>query len=195
MSVLKRKAFVRYYLGEAQGNATKAAILAGYSEHTAPQIGSRLLRRPDIKEAVQARQERLAKKADVTAERVIKELAVIAFSDIRGLFDEHGKLKPVHELPEEVARSLASVEISKERTRKDGEVITDEWVSKLKTWDKPKALEMLGRHLAMWQDKGDGTSQRITVNIGFLTSPHSQPEIVQVMASPARVLPSGDDAE
>lgn len=53
----KQKRFIEAYTG----NATKAAIAAGYSEKTACSIGERLLRNVDIREAIQLREkERLS---------------------------------------------------------------------------------------------------------------------------------------
>lgn len=172
----RRQRFVNAYMGEAAGNATKAAILAGYSEHTARQAGSRLLTLSDVRQAVGQRQERLQAASEVSAQRVIQELSTIAFSDIRGLFDKDGKLRPVHELPDDVAKALSSIEVTRERTIKGAETTTHEAVTKLKTWDKTKALEMLGRHLALWQDKHGSDSGRVVVNIGFL-SPGTPPAI------------------
>lgn len=77
MSVLKRKAFVRAYLGEANGNATKAATLAGYSEHTAKQQGSRLLSKVDVQQDLQ----RHANKLDTSTERTLQRVAVIACTE------------------------------------------------------------------------------------------------------------------
>lgn len=74
----KFQQFVNYYLGEAAGNASEAARLAGYSAHTSGQIGSRLLKRPDVKAAIEDRQKALAERSGFTAEQVIQELASLA---------------------------------------------------------------------------------------------------------------------
>jgi len=50
----RQTAFVAAYLGVARFNATKAALLAGYSEKTAHAIGSNLLKKVEIQAAVQA---------------------------------------------------------------------------------------------------------------------------------------------
>jgi len=53
----KQKRFIELY----SGNATKAAIAAGYSEKTAYSIGQELLNKPEIMEAIQLREkERLS---------------------------------------------------------------------------------------------------------------------------------------
>lgn len=48
----REKSFVSAYLGRSRGNATKAAIAAGYSRKTARQTGHRLLTKADIRQAV-----------------------------------------------------------------------------------------------------------------------------------------------
>jgi len=50
----KQQAFVDHY----QGNATEAAIKAGYSKNTAKEIGCENLTKPNIIAAIQARQEK-----------------------------------------------------------------------------------------------------------------------------------------
>jgi phage terminase small subunit len=185
----REQRFVRALTGEALGNLTKAAELAGYSPKSAARQGYRLSKRAHVQTAIEARQQKLEAKADVSVERVLNELRAIAFSDVRGLFDEHGRLRPVHELSDDAAKALASVEVLKERTVKGAESTTHESVHKVKNWDKVKALEMLGRYLTMWQDKGASDS-RVTVNIGFLAKDGSTIEVMphqpQVALIPAR---------
>lgn len=68
--------FIQAYLGDANGNASEAARLAGYSEHTAGQIGSRLLKHPIIEQAVG----KALKKANLTTEARLEKLGQIADS-------------------------------------------------------------------------------------------------------------------
>jgi phage terminase small subunit len=72
----KRRRFVCEYLVDQ--NATRAAIRAGYSRKTARAIGSRLLTKVDIRRAIALRLE----KQEVTADRVLAELAKIAFANM-----------------------------------------------------------------------------------------------------------------
>ncbi len=51
----RERRFVEFYMGEAAGNATKAASLAGYSRKTARKQGSRLLTKGHIRAAVEER--------------------------------------------------------------------------------------------------------------------------------------------
>jgi phage terminase small subunit len=83
----KQRAFVREYLVDR--NATRAAIRAGYSPHTANEQSSELLAKPNIKELVAEKERRLAEAADVDAAMVISELRQVATADPRDLVSVH----------------------------------------------------------------------------------------------------------
>jgi hypothetical protein len=68
----KQARFVSEYLRDQ--NATQAAIRAGYSEGTAKQQGSRLLTNDAVWGGIQKRLQNVARKADVTAESLTREL-------------------------------------------------------------------------------------------------------------------------
>lgn len=141
----KHRRFVAEYLKDL--NATQAAIRAGYSEKTAKQQGSRLLTNADIASAVSAGQAKALERAELSATRVLEEMRRLAFVSVADLFDTDGNLLPIHKLPREVASAVASVEVVKKNLAAgDGQTDT---VHKLKTWDKPKALDMLGKHFGL----------------------------------------------
>lgn len=66
----KQQRFVEEYLVDC--NATQAAIRAGYSVKTADQIAAQLVVKTHVKEAIAAKQEKLAKRTETTAARVIE---------------------------------------------------------------------------------------------------------------------------
>jgi len=96
-----------------------------------------------------AANERLADLID--PDRALREAARLAYSDVRGLFDENQKLKPMKDWPEGLAAAVASVEVVR-RNVDSGDDHTDD-VIKLKLWDKPKNLEMLFKHLGLLTEK------------------------------------------
>lgn len=161
----KQKRFCDEYLIDL--NATQAAIRAGYSEKTAYRTGADNLRKPQIEEYIAKRQKELSRSTEITQERVIKELALIAFSNnadyahviekkmkaevdgaLVDVLDEDGKpvmyrtVEPVltEELTEEQKRALAVI-----KKGRDG--------LEVKSCDKVKALELLGKHLGIFTDK------------------------------------------
>lgn len=161
----KQKRFCEEYLIDL--NATQAAIRAGYSPKTAEQTASRLLRNVKVQEYIAKRQKELSRSTEITQERVIKELALIAFSNnadyahvvekkmqveaggvLVDVLDKDGKpvmyrtVEPVltEELTEEQKRALAVI-----KKGRDG--------LEVKSCDKVKALELLGKHLGIFTDK------------------------------------------
>lgn len=130
-------------------NATQAAIRAGYSEKTAPEQGSRLLSYANVRAEVDRLLQGLAKKLDITAERVLNELAKLAFVDIADIYNEDGGLKQLSEMPEDARRAIVGIEIQEERI--DGVVVGQ--TRKVKLADKKGALVDLGRHLKLFTDK------------------------------------------
>ncbi len=111
--------FIQEYLGNAQGNATQAAIKAGYSAKTAQEQGSRLLSNQAVQIVINERQKVLREKASITQEQIVNELARIAFLDPRNLFDGDGKLIDIARLDEDTARALGGFgyQIKYERTK------------------------------------------------------------------------------
>jgi phage terminase small subunit len=73
----RQRLFVKYYIGTL--NATESAKRAGYSPRTAGEIGYELLKKPQIAEAVAKGVDKKMSKADISAERILDELASIAF--------------------------------------------------------------------------------------------------------------------
>lgn len=142
---LKQLRFVDEYLVDL--NATQAAIRAGYSAKTAKQQGHRLLTYVDVQKAIEAKRKEVAGEIGITRERVLKEMASLAFSDLRGIFDEHGALRPIHTLTAGQAASISSIEVEGPSKQNPN------WVTKVKLWPKGPQLENLLKHLGMAEDK------------------------------------------
>jgi len=143
----KQKQFVNEYLVDLNG--TQAAIRAGYSKSTAGVIASENLKKPYIQEAIAKAVENRARRTLITQDRVLKELARLAFFDVRQLYDESGNLIPVHQLPEEVAAAIGGLDVVTETTKDLIKTAT----TKIKLIDKKGSLELIGRHLKMFVDR------------------------------------------
>jgi hypothetical protein len=109
-----------------------------------------LLTRANVAAALEAGYKERQQRTKVTADSTMRAIACLAHSDIRRFYDEHGKLLPIHSLPDDLAACIASIEVVKRNlTSGDG---TTETVWKLKLWNKPQALELLGRHQGLFRD-------------------------------------------
>lgn len=145
----KQQRFVEEYLVDL--NATQAAIRAGYSAKTAGQIGDENLKKPEIKEAIQARRKELSEKVEITQERVLKEYARLAFLDPRKLFDNTGAPLPIQDLDDDTAAAIIGLDVVQVGNAEVG--VGD--VLKYKMADKKGALDSVARHLGMFNDKLD----------------------------------------
>src|SRR5713226_4060714 len=93
----RERRFVEEYLVDLKGEA--AAIRAGYSPKTAKVQASQTLTRLNVQAAVEAGYKARQKRTQITGDATVRELNRLAHADIRQFYDEHGQLKPIHELP------------------------------------------------------------------------------------------------
>ena len=140
----KQERFVEEYLVDLC--ATQAAIRAGYSPATAGAIGAENLKKPQIRARIDQAMAELSKRTGVNQERVIRELAKVAFVNATDIVDfESAKLLPTA-APEDTA-AIASVKVKTIPTA-DGLGVERE----IRMADKLKALELLGKHFGMFTD-------------------------------------------
>jgi phage terminase small subunit len=165
----KQAAFVREYLVDL--NATQAAIRAGYSAKTAASIGDENLRKPAIAAAIKEAMDKRARRTEVTADRVVQELAKIGFSDIRRLVSwETLTIDPdfaedVDVTKEDQAHGgalqrarrhtlvhlVGSDELDEDSAASVAEISQTAHGVKVKLHDKRAALVDLGRHLGLFK--------------------------------------------
>ena len=110
------------------------------------------LKIPRIRRALDERRNEMFERMGVRQETVMRDMVAIATSDVRGLFDENGGMKPISEMPEELARAIASVDVDEIFERDGaGKKVLVGYTRKIKFWDKPRALEKLGQYLKLWE--------------------------------------------
>lgn len=142
----KQQLFVDEYLIDL--NATQAAIRAGYSAKTAYVQGPRMLENVRVQQVISERMAERSKRTGINQDRVVLELAKIAFVKMSDLVDSQGRIRD-----SATDDDLACIESIK---YKSSESETGSSVEReVKISPKLKALELLGKHLGMWNDKLD----------------------------------------
>jgi phage terminase small subunit len=141
----KQKRFAEEYLIDL--NATQAAIRAGYSVQSAGSIGEENLRKPEIDSTIKRVMAERSKRVGISADRVLTELAKIGFANISDVADFDDATVRNAAMRDDTA-AIQSIKV-KRIPMEDGEIIERE----LKLHDKVKSLELLGRHLGVFNDK------------------------------------------
>lgn len=157
----KQKIFADEYLIDL--NATRAYKVAYPNvkkDETAASAAARLLRNVNVQEYIDKRMKDREKRTEVTQDRVVQELASIAFAKVTDYVGIRSNgttsivvIKSTDDLTDDQVRAIAGI---KEGTNG----------IEIKLNDKEKALELLGRHLGMFRDKVD-VSGKVETNDPF----------------------------
>lgn len=142
----KQELFVAEYLIDL--NATQAAIRAGYSVRAAKEIGCENLTKPNIQNAIAKAMAERSKRTGVNQDRVVQELARLAFVNITDVIDSQGKIK--EDAAKDDKSCIESIKYKESKTDTGSSIERE-----VKIGSKMKALELLGKHLGMWNDKVD----------------------------------------
>lgn len=151
----KQEMFVKEYLIDL--NATQAAIRAGYSAKNADKIGSELLGKTRIHQEIQRAMDARATRLDITADKVLQEIASIAFDDISNYLDFRTEKvqvgvdegQPIYEYKTiadiKDSRTIDTKNVSEVSIGKDGQF-------KFKLYCRDEALNSLGKHLKLFSE-------------------------------------------
>lgn len=150
-SAAQRKAlFVEAYVTNG-GNATEAAVTAGFPKRSAGSRGHEFVKDRDIAVEIAKRRAVVVDEAKeitgLTVVRTLREVARLAYFDPRKLYTPEGQLKKIHELDDDTAAAIASVEV--DEIGIEGTVVG--YTKKIKHWDKNAALEKAMKHLGQYE--------------------------------------------
>lgn len=141
----KQQLFCEEYLIDL--NATQAAIRAGYKPESARSVGSENLKKPEIRARIDKAMAERSKRTGVNADRVVRELARVAFVNASDVIDMN-KATVIDGACADDTAAISSVKVKNIPTD-DGEIVERE----IRLADKLKALELLGKHIGMFTDR------------------------------------------
>ena len=147
----KRRKFVSEYLIDLNGK--NAAIRAGYVPESADVEAARLLGDASVKAELETAQAHLARRTQIKQEQVVRQLALIAFSNFEDYTRLEGETRVLDLSVCDRDKLAAIQELTEDATGGSGDgekrlVLR----TKLKLSDRTKALELLCRHLGMLKD-------------------------------------------
>ena len=175
----RQKRFCDEYLADPNLNATQAAIRAGYSEKYAATNTTKLLKNTNVQEYLQKRLQDRMKRTEITQDFVLKELmdmASVNATDYARIVEKNATA-----IVEGVEMQLYDAEGNPVKYRTVEPILTEELTEtqkkalrvikksrdgfEIQPYDKLKILELLGRHLGMWDKKTemDNEEQRARI--------------------------------
>lgn len=152
----KQKRFVEEYLIDL--NATQAAIRAGYSVNNADKIGSELLGKTGVFEAVAQGKAERSRRTGISQDRVVLELAKLGFSNAGDIIN-FNTAEVRFDVSNDDMACIQSVKVKTSSTV-SGEMTERE----IRLYDKKAALELLGKHLGMFTDKLEVSEVGVVIN-------------------------------
>jgi phage terminase small subunit len=146
----KEQLFVAAYLADPEMRVEAAALAAGFRASGAGSNGTKMLRKPTVRAAVDVAIEARTKRIEVDADRVLREVDTVSLSTIEHYrLTEDGNIVLAEGAPADAMRAISSIKY-RTVTQKDGSV---ERTAEFKLWDKPGTLRLSMQHRGMLVEK------------------------------------------
>lgn len=162
----KQQRFCDEYLIDL--NATQAAIRAGYSEKRASEQAYQLLQKTTIQDYIRKRKLDRIERTEITQDMVLRELAVIAFSNAADyaavverdatIQTESGAIIPLigadgNPVKYRTVEPVLTEDLTESQKRALSVIKKGRGGFEVKPYDKVRALELIGKHIGMFTDK------------------------------------------
>jgi phage terminase small subunit len=160
----KQRAFADLYRAaedpSLRGNAAACyRQVYGVGMKSSEAHGPRLVGNGRVRAYLAKHAAKTAAEVEVTSERVLKEIARIAFLDPRRIYAPDGSLLETHEWQDDIAAAVSGIETMERQVGDGTEVVT----KKVRFWNKNTALEQLTKILQTIKDAGP--TQNVTLNM------------------------------
>ncbi len=159
----KQQLFVQHYIKCLNATQSYKAAYNTEKDTVAATEGGKLLRKPEIMAAIEAGRAEIKKKLDIDQEWIVSRLKAVADGHIGKVAEFQGqtlKLKDSKELTNDDLRSLSSI-----KTKSSSTPMGDSFEFSVTVKDNVKALELLGKHIGMWTDKGNGEGNEYRASV------------------------------
>jgi phage terminase small subunit len=161
--------FCEHYLADSNRNATQAAIKAGLSPKTAYSQGQRMLNNVEVDKYIKDKTAPLLEALGITHERILRERAALAFTNLTDLVDNEWRLKNKDEIDPKFYPALNQVTIKEkvliqQDDEKGGGIVLSREIS-YKTADKDKSLAMLEKATGLIKEEQPQVPPPPTTNL------------------------------
>ena len=149
---LQQQDFFDLYLADPERNGTRIyqVVYPKTNKKAANSAASRLLATVKGKKYLDTRLDKITSKLELKQERVLEEIANIAFMDPGELLNDAGDLKPLQDLPVHVRAAIQSFEIVTEQ-QGFGEDVEIQHIRKVRFHPKMQALDMAMKYFNLYK--------------------------------------------
>ena len=192
----KERQFVAYYLGVSNGNATDAAVRAGYgsTRDSACTLGLRLLGKVGIRAAIDAKMDQVAMAQDEILAR-LSDIASASLGDFLEIDEDGHRVTLLKGKRRGKLHTLKKVK-TKTRTyqRRDDDEPTVETETEIEVKDALPALVKLGEYRGLFKERIDVTTGDEPIQSGVIILPDNERDPIddgrdQAAAGPPENLP------
>lgn len=149
--------------GKSQADAYRAAYNTKKMKAESVQNSAyKLSKNGEVRARIAELASKAAGKAELSIDRTLREIARLAYSDPRKFYDSEGNLRPIHELDDDTAACISSVEV--DEIKMEHAVIGH--TKKVKQWDKNSALEKAMKFHGLYE-KDNAQQQPVEIVIRF----------------------------
>ena len=162
----QQKRFVDEYLIDLNATrAYKAAYKNVKRDEVAAVCASKLLRNTKVHDYMKSRQQKLQERTEITQDKVLLELAKIAFSNgsdfakiitklkTRSVWNDIKEEYEEKESEEQFVELIDTDSLSADKKAAISSIKETKFGIAVESCDKVKALELIGKHLGMFKDK------------------------------------------
>jgi phage terminase small subunit len=168
--------FVKELLSDPGRNASQAAIRAGYGENSASEMARVNLKHPQIKALVEEEDRKLFSRLDISAERVTKEIAAIAFSRLPDFLSPDRDTNGAYQVDLSQVDAVQAAAVEEYTVEKIGGSVR----TKIKLYDKMQALTLLGRITGVQLDnKTPAVQNNLALTIDLIDDIVNEPVTIE----------------
>lgn len=150
----KEEKFIEKYVETLNGSESYLYAYPKTKPSAAKTSGSRMLSREHVKVEIEKRVAKRTAKNEITADRILQELAKIAFSNVGDLFDpKTNAMKNIGDVDSATLSAVSGISIEENGYGKRKEGTT----KKVRMYDKIRALEKLGHYVGLFKEKSEST--------------------------------------
>lgn len=121
-------------------------------------------------DAVHEAEERALEKAMLSTERILQELERAIFADPRKLYDEKGRLKPIHSLDEDTAAAISPLDVDEIASGRGPPRRAIGRTTKVRFVDKLVAIDRAMRHLGLFERDNRRRESNLTIQVGLVAA-------------------------